>query len=98
MCCVRVTVGRVGTLRCAIKNMAVMICHSHSFPSHLLLHSQSLPGVPLHQRNRVELRQWMEERQKNNKEKFKSERDSRIRKEKKPFVPPEQPGVSNCVP
>ena len=39
----------------------------------------------------------MEERQKKSQEKFKSERDSRIRKEKRPFVPPEQTGVRNCV-
>ena len=39
----------------------------------------------------------MEERRKRRHEKFKSERDSRISKERRPFVPPEQTGVRNCV-
>ena len=44
----------------------------------------------------------MEERRKRRHKKFKSERDSRISKERRPFVPPEQTGVRtvcgcNCV-
>jgi hypothetical protein len=57
--------------------------------------TRSLPGAPLRERNRKDLRNWMERKRKESLKRFRKERQDLLLKERRPFAPNQSRAILN---